>query len=497
MKKILLLILIIILAVPAYLIMSGTVSLTSVKMLVNVMTGKGIDTPAEKVISRRFTVPEGFSMNLYAGNLPGARFIRVTSGGDLLVSRPHSGEVVLLRRDETNPAIAGERITLLQGLTRPTGIDVDGDWLYVGESNAIGRVPFDASNGTLAGDYRPIITGLTDDGNHPYKMVHIGPDQKLYLSQGSTCNVCLEKDTRRSTLMRYNLDGTGEETYATGLRNSMGMDWAPWDQALYATDNGRDLLGDDYPVCELNRIEQGQFYGWPWYNDDNEIDPDFNKPPAEIIDTAVAPVHGFRAHNAPLGMSFVNTDGWPGDFDRVALVALHGSWNRSSADGYKVVSVHFDGDTIQERDFLTGFELAGDIIGRPVDVAQGADGAIYISDDYAGAIYRIVPGAGTNEAFVLPTEPAEVFELLTPEWLENAEVDTLSQRGAVLFEQYACNSCHNPDTSTGKLNLAKINQRLQYDDVINKLDQPTAPMPRFELDDSDRQALAVFLINVK
>jgi glucose/arabinose dehydrogenase len=497
MKKILLLILIIVLAVPAYLITSGTVSVTSLRMVLNVMTGKGIDTPAEKLISQRLTVPDGFSMNLYAGNLPGARFIRVTSSGDLLVSRPHSGEVVLLRRDPDNPAVAGERITLLQGLTRPTGIDIDGDWLYVGESNAVGRVPFDASTGSLGGDYERIITGLTDDGNHPYKMVHLGPDQKLYLSQGSTCNVCLEKDTRRSTLMRYNLDGTGAEVYATGLRNSMGMDWAPWDQALYATDNGRDMLGDDYPVCELNRIEQGQFYGWPWYNDDNELDPDFNNPPADIIDTAVAPVHGFRPHNAPLGMSFVNTDDWPDGFDRVALVALHGSWNRSSPDGYKVVSVHFDGDDIHERDFLTGFELAGNIIGRPVDVAQGGDGTIYISDDYAGAIYRIAPGAGDEEAFAMPVEPAAAFELLSPDWLDNDRVDSLYQRGAVLFEQNACASCHNPDTATGRLDLSELNQRLQYDDVVNKLDQPTAPMPRFELDNSERQALAVFLINRK
>jgi glucose/arabinose dehydrogenase len=495
MKKVLLLMLVIILAVPVYLLTSGTVSLTSLKMLVNVMTGKGIATPAEKVISRRFELPEGFSMNLFAGDLPGARFIRVTANGDLLVTRPHSGEVVLLRRDQDNPAIAGQRITLLQGLTRPTGIDLIEGWLYIGESNAVGRVPFDADTGTLAGDYQRIITGLTDDGNHPYKPVHIGPDQKLYVSQGSTCNVCIEQDPTRGALMRYNLDGSGAEVYATGLRNSMGMDWTPWDQALYATDNGRDLLGDDYPPCELNKVELGQFYGWPWYNGDNEIDPEFNNPPVEIIGTAVAPEHGFRAHNAPLGMSFVNTDGWPGDYDKVALVALHGSWNRSSPDGYKVVSLHFDGDDIQERDFLTGFELAGDIIGRPVDVAQDADGAIYISDDYAGAIYRIAPGTNNEEVFAMPVDAVAEFALVTPDWLDNENHDPLYQRGSALFEQYACSSCHNPNTATGRLDLSALNQRLQYDEIINKLDQPTAPMPRFELEQTDRQALAVFLIN--
>ncbi|MEH6581746.1 MAG: PQQ-dependent sugar dehydrogenase [Halioglobus sp.] len=389
MKRILLLLALLVAAVPAYFIANGTVSANSISMLLNVMTGRGVDTPEDQVIQERLRVPEGFAINLYAGDLPKVRFMRFTTAGDLLVSRPHAGDILLLRRNPDSPSIAGEQITLLEGLTRPSGIDYADGWLFVGETNAVGRIRFDAETGSTTGEYERIITGLTDNGNHPYKAVAIGPDQKLYLSQGSTCNVCVEQDVRRGSLSRFNLDGSGAESYATGLRNSLGLDWAPWDGALYATDNGRDMLGDDYPPCELNKIEQGKFYGWPYYNGANEPDPDFPDAPAELAASPVAPVHEFRAHNAPLGLRFIETGSWPEPYDRVAIAALHGSWNRSTPDGYRVVSLHWDEDQISRRDFLTGFEKEGEIIGRPVDVAQGPDKAIYVSDDYAGAIYRI------------------------------------------------------------------------------------------------------------
>jgi glucose/arabinose dehydrogenase len=383
------LIVLLIAAVPIYFLGSGAVGVSSFPVMLNMMTGRSAKLPAESTRGARFKLPEGFSLSLYAQDLPNARFLRFTGRGDLLVSRPRHGDIVLLRPDPADPAIAGERLTILEGLKGPSGLDLVEGWLYVGESNAIGRVPFDPDSGTTSGEYRKIITGLTDNGNHPYKPIAIGPDNKLYLSQGSSCNVCLEQDPRRGSISRFNLDGTGEELIATGLRNSMGMAWAPWSGSLYATDNGRDMLGDDYPPCELNRIETGSFYGWPYFNGANEADPDYPGAPQQLADRAVAPVFDFRAHNAPLGLNFPDTSNWPSEYDKVALVALHGSWNRSTPDGYRVVSLHWVNGTIQSRDFLSGFELDGDIIGRPVDVAQGPDGAIYISDDYAGAIYRV------------------------------------------------------------------------------------------------------------
>jgi len=389
MKKILPLLLLLVLALPLYFLSTGAVGISSFPVIFNMMTGRGAEIPEESLRNSRFELPEGFSLNLYANDLPNARFLRVTSAGDLLVSRPRHGEIVLLRASPEDPATAGQRFTVLDELKSPSGLALKDGWLYVGESDAVGRVLFDEERGKVIGEYQRIITGLTDNGNHRYKQLAIGPDNKLYLNQGSTCNVCLEEDPGRAAITRFDLDGSGKELVATGLRNSMGMAWAPWDNALYATDNGRDMLGDDYPPCELNRIEAEGFYGWPWFNGANETDPDYSDAPANLAQRTIAPEFEFRAHNAPLGIYFPDTRSWPQSYHKSALVALHGSWNRSSPDGYKVVSLHWTEDEIISRDFLSGFELEGDIIGRPVDVAQGADGAIYISDDYAGAIYRV------------------------------------------------------------------------------------------------------------
>ena len=188
-------------------------------------------------------------------------------------------------------------------------------------------------------------------------------------------------------------DGSGEEIFATGLRNPVGFDWRPETGELYATDNGRDLLGDDFPPCELNRIERGGFYGWPYANGDRVADPDLGAGRERRIASSLSPAHAFRAHNAPLGIHFVRGARAPRDYHGAALVALHGSWNRTRKDGYKVVSLHWRPDgAIEERDFAVGFERDEDVIGRPVDVAEGPDGAFYISDDYAGAIYRVAYG---------------------------------------------------------------------------------------------------------
>jgi glucose/arabinose dehydrogenase len=261
--------------------------------------------------------------------------------------------------------------------------------LYVAERTAVGRAKFDAVAGRVTGSYERILTGLTTDGFHQTKTIGFGPDGWLYLAQGSSCNVCIEKDSRRATLMRLRPDGSGAEVIATGLRNSVGFDWAPWDGGLYATDNGRDLLGDDLPPDELNRIEAGRFYGWPYVHGYGLPDPEFGgRYAGEAAPTD--PVHGFRAHNAPLGIHFVREARLPAGYERAALVALHGSWNRKTPDGYKVVALRWREDgSVEESDFLTGFLGPDGIIGRPAFVTEGPDGAIYVSDDYAGVIYRV------------------------------------------------------------------------------------------------------------
>jgi len=181
------------------------------------------------------------------------------------------------------------------------------------------------------------------------------------------------------------------EIYARGLRNSVGFDWAPWSGELYATDNGRDMLGDDFPPDELNRIVKNGFYGWPYYHGDNVPDPEYGMQGLDLLASALRPAFKFRPHNAPLGIHFIRgVDYFPAGYAKSALVALHGSWNRSELDGYKVISLHWLADgSIQARDFITGFLSEKGIMGRPVSIAEDKAGQLYLTDDLGGRIYRI------------------------------------------------------------------------------------------------------------
>lgn len=480
--------------VPLLLVASGTINLSSPRMLLNVMTGMDGPSAVAAEVEQRFSVPEGFSLELYAADLPKARFMRFTPDGDLLLSRPHRGDVLLLRRDQDGDGHPDAVETLLSDLKRPLGMDIAGDYLYVAESNRIGRVAFDSNSGTLAGPYEPLVEGFTDDGNHWSKTLRVGPDGLLYLAQGSTCNVCVEADERRNTMMRFNLDGSGGEILATGMRNSVGFDWAPWSGELYATDNGRDLLGDDFPHCELNLIEEGRFYGWPYFNDENIPDPDMGPDPLAGEREPTAPVHGFRPHNAPLGMTFVDSSNWPAHYERVALAALHGSWNRSTPDGYKVVSLHWTDGGIEERDFLAGFNKDGNIAGRPVDVAQGPDGAIYISDDYAGAIYRVsYKGATTDSGAPITAATINRLDSEAPAWLADADLAAMAERGAALYDKHGCRSCHEDGENPKQ--LSGLSERLGYTAVIAVLQAPQSPMPIYPLTELEQRELAVYLLN--
>jgi len=351
---------------------------------------RGIEAPPAATVADRLRVPEGFSISQFATGLANARFLRLTPTGDLLVSVPRTGSVHLLERDADGDGRAdGDRI-LLEGLANPHGLDLHQGWLYVAETNAIGRIRFDPDRRETSGAYERIVAGLPEKGNHWSRTLRVGPDGWLYVSIGSSCNVCEEEDPRRAAMLRMQLDGSGQEILATGLRNSVGFDWRPATGELFATDNGRDLLGDDFPPCELNRITPGGFYGWPYANGDNVPDPDLGAGHEAQIARALPPVHSFRAHNAPLGIVFLRSPPVGDGYHDAALVALHGSWNRTQKDGYKVVSLHWNADgSIEERDFMVGFERDGELIGRPVDVAEAPDGALYVSDDYAGVIYRV------------------------------------------------------------------------------------------------------------
>ncbi len=382
--------LILIVATAALLSRAGPYAVSDFGVLWAAATGRGGDAPSPALVAARLRAPPGFAVATWASGVAGARMLAVTAAGDVLVSQPRSGRVTLLGADRDGDGASDRRVTLLAGLDRPHGIELHDGWLYVAEQTAVSRVRFDTARGAVAGVLERVVAGLPGGGNHWSKSLRIGPDGALYVAVGSTCNVCVEADERRATLLRFDADGRNGRVFARGLRNSVGLDVAPWDGALYATDNGRDLLGDDFPPCELNRIEDRAFYGWPYVNGFGRLDPDLGRGREALAAVARAPVHGFRAHNAPLGLRFLRAPGRPAGFERAALVALHGSWNRSQPDGYRVVSLHWrDDGAIEERPFLTGFLEGGSIIGRPVDIAEAADGTLYVSDDFGGVIYRV------------------------------------------------------------------------------------------------------------
>ena len=366
-------------------------SLVSVNVpVLNALFGWFGDLPQASLLERRLKVPEGYYFNVYA-RVKGARGMKWTQDGDLLVSVPRKGQIVLLRRDANKDGFADGQKILLQNLNRPHGMEIIDENLFIGETDALARITFDSSAGTTQETPQRLITGLPGGGNHWARALKQGPDGYLYMNIGSSCNVCLEEDPRRATMMRFRPDGSEAQVFATGLRNTTGFTWNPKTGDMVGVDHGRDLLGDELPPEELNVIKEGNFYGWPFYYGANVPDPDFGSHEARPTQEPQAPLYEFSAHIAPLGILFVEGGGAsaPG-LEGALLVAQHGSWNSSYKKGYQVVSLHFEKDgSITQRPFFDGFLKDEDVIGRPVEISRGPEGAFYVTDDYSGTIYRI------------------------------------------------------------------------------------------------------------
>jgi glucose/arabinose dehydrogenase len=390
--------------------------------------------------------------------------------------------------------------TLLEGLDRPHGIDLADGWLYVAETGAVRRVRFDAAARAVSGPLEQVAT-LAGGGMHFTRTLRVGPDGALYVTAGSSCNVCIET-TPRAAMLRID-PATGAVTpYAEGLRNTVGFDWQPGTGAIYGVDNGRDLLGDNYPPDELNRIVAGGFYGWPFWHADNVPDPEFGTHPAAAGRQPIAPAYAFGAHVAALSINFFAPDRAPPGFERAALVGQHGSWNRSELSGYRVSSLHWAADgRVTERDFAVGFVQEGTVTGRPVDALPGPDRAVYVSDDYAGAIYRIAwdpataapgpvfvpPAAGPHQAGSALSPAASALGRLDPA----QRADATLAKGAALFDRHACAACHR--AGAAGMRLAALGSRYAPAALGALLASPPASMPAPAVDDADRRALAAYL----
>jgi glucose/arabinose dehydrogenase len=365
-------------------VLLAVVAFTQRELIKSLLTGTYF-VPTEAG-DANLTLPVGFRADIFASGLDAPRFMTVGPDGALLVTERGSGNIVALR-DPNHTGKATERRVIVSGLEQPTSVDyVDGK-LYVGETSRITRFSLDAA--LKASDKTTLIPNLPDSGQHTTRTVLVGPDGKLYVAVGSSCNVCNESDPRRAAVWVYQPDGSGGRLFSKGLRNAVGLAVNPWIKQVWATNNGRDLMGDDTPPETVNGLQDGADFGWPRCHAGDVIDPDYGK--AGSCDGVAQPLVKMQAHSAPLGLAFYQGDGFPAEY-RGLFVAFHGSWNRSIPTGYKVVFIPLDSNgkvSGAPRDFATGWLVSGKALGRPVGLTVGADGALYVSDDTGGRIYRI------------------------------------------------------------------------------------------------------------
>ena len=337
----------------------------------------------ETLLRERIKLPDGYRLEVFARGLGQPRLMQMTPGGDLIVSGYGNGTILLVVADRNGDGRSDRQEVLLDGLNLPHGLVLEGNMLYVAEEQRVVRYDFD---GHSLSDEHVILTGIPGGSGHSSRTLKRGPDGFLYLSIGSSCNVCIEEQPWRAAIIRFK-EGVAPEVFASGLRNSVGFDWQPQTGALFGVDNGRDNLGDDIPDDEVNRIEAGKFYGWPYVHGTGVKDPElYAAMPAGLAVTP--PVHGLGAHVAPLSLRFLKNQSDTA-LNGTALVAEHGSWNRSVKVGYRIIRLVFAGESIREEVFLTGCELHDEVICRLVDILEAPDGGLFVSDDYAGAIYRI------------------------------------------------------------------------------------------------------------
>jgi glucose/arabinose dehydrogenase len=333
-------------------------------------------------------LPEGFKISVYASNVPGARSMALSKSGVLFVGTRGEGKVYAVL-DTNKDYKADKVITIASGLDMPNGVALkDGD-LYVAEVSRVIKFP-DIEN-HLNHPPSPVVVndGFPSAREHGWKFIKFGPDGKLYVPVGMPCNVCVQKDKRFGTIMRMNPDGSDLEIYANGIRNSVGFDWSPIDKALWFTDNGRDLLGDNIPPDELNRApENGMNFGFPYLLGKDIRDPDYGN--GVDLSKFTKPVQELGPHVASLGMEFYTGKMFPEEYRNSIFIAEHGSWNRSKKIGYRVTFVKLDGNNpVSYTPFATGWLQGESVSGRPVDVEQMPDGSLLVSDDYGGVIYRI------------------------------------------------------------------------------------------------------------
>jgi glucose/arabinose dehydrogenase len=342
------------------------------------------DLPLDKI-----RMPAGFKIQVYA-EVDNARSMVMSPSGTLFVGN-RNGDKVYAVKDTDGDYKADKKWIITSGKNMPNGVAFrDGD-LYVAEVSRILKFPNIESR--LNNPPQPVIVNdnYPDKTHHGWKYIAFGPDGKLYVPVGAPCNIC-ESDEIFATITRINADGSGREIFARGVRNTVGFTWHPETKEMWFTDNGRDMMGDDLPPCELNYAPRaGMNFGYPYCHGGTIKDPEFgNKKPCSAF---VAPAQNLGPHTAPLGLKFYTGSMFPAQYKNQLFIAEHGSWNRSKKIGYRVslVRVENNSKAVSYETFADGWmdEATQKVWGRPVDVLVLGDGSLLVSDDHANVIYRI------------------------------------------------------------------------------------------------------------
>jgi glucose/arabinose dehydrogenase len=346
----------------------------------------------DRVDVSRLKVPPDFHIGVFA-EAGHPRHMAFSSQGVLLVTDTFNG-TVRAYPDRNHKGYADRAVPVLSELNGPHGIAFHSGKLYVAEINAVRRYDWDESK-LRASNPSKIIDLPGSGGGHMTRTI-LFTNGKLYVAVGSTCNYCAEDDNRHAAVNEYNEDGTGGRVFASGLRNAVGLTVNPKTNTIWTTDNGRDWLGDDLPPEEINDLgPNGGNFGWP-YCYGNRI-PDQAMSKNHDCSNTISPQIEMQAHSAPLGLLFYNGNMFPSEYRENLFVTFHGSWNRNVPTGYKVVRVKFNDKGEPEgppEDFITGWILPGETrkgvwMGRPVGLIVGPEGALYVTDDSSGYIYRV------------------------------------------------------------------------------------------------------------
>lgn len=347
------------------------------------LTGAKIDLDSIKL-------PPGFHIEVYAAEVENARSMDLSPNGTLFVGTRTKGNLYAITTREG--ALKADKVWLLgEDMNKPNGVAFRDGALYVAEVNRILKYPDIESH--LKDPPAPVVIydKYPTEDHHGWKFINFGPDGKLYVPVGAPCNICDEENPIYASITRINPDGTGLEIVQRGIRNTVGFTWHPVTGELWFTDNGRDMLGDDIPACELNHAPQDSMhFGFPYCHQGDLADPEFgDKHPCSDF---TPPAKKLGPHVAPLGIEFYTGTQFPEAYRNQIFIAEHGSWNRTKKTGYRVMMLTLDGNKVVSYEpFAEGWlnEENDKTWGRPVDLELLPDGSMLVSDDYADVIYRI------------------------------------------------------------------------------------------------------------